>query len=107
LGGVFLAGLEVEAVELKEENADYETSPLITIDKRMVAHDTGRVESGHLDDVARSSIRVMLEGTSQGGLQKTSIAQSRRTAVNIYKAVMDRDHVPFLDPERLFSSGHR
>ena len=44
----------------------------------------------------------MLLGTGESGLQKPSIAQSGRTAVNSYKAVVDRQDVAFLDPERFF-----
>jgi len=102
LSGVFLAGLKVEAVELKKQDTDHETGSLVAIDERVVVDDTGGVESGHLDDVARSGIGMMLAGTSQGRLQQPSIAQSGRTAVNSYKAVVDRQDVAFLDPERFF-----
>ena len=75
---------------------------LLPSTKGWLRDNTGCVESGHCDDVAQVGIGVMLAGTSQGGLQKRPVAQSRRTAVNGYKAVVDRHHVAFLDPERIF-----
>jgi hypothetical protein len=42
----------------------------------------------------------MLAGTGKSGLQKASIAQSRSAAVDGYKTVVNRNDVPFLDPER-------
>ena len=41
LGSVFLAGFECEAVEFEEKDADHKSRPLVAIDKRMVAHNSG------------------------------------------------------------------
>ncbi len=106
LSGVFLAGIESEAVEFEEQNTDYETGALVAIEERMVADNTGAVKSGHCDDVGTVGIRMVLSGTRQSGLQKPSVAQPGRTAVDGHKAVVDRQNVTFLDPDRFFPSAH-
>jgi hypothetical protein len=104
LSGIFLGGLEVEAVEFEEQNPDYKTGPLVAIDEGMVAENAGCVKSGHCDDVGIVGGGVVLAGTGQSGLQQPSVAQSRRTAMDGYQTAMDRQDVAFLDPERFFLS---
>jgi hypothetical protein len=105
LSSIFLAGIEIEAVKFEEQNTDHETGPLVAIDEGMVADNTGCVQSGHCGDVGKVGVGVVLAGTGESRLQQPSVAQSRRTAMNGQKAVVDCQDVAFLDPERLFS-GH-
>jgi hypothetical protein len=91
-------------VKFEEQHTDNETSPLVAIDERMVADDTGCVKSGHCDDVGTVGVGMVLAGTSQSGLQQPSVTQSCRAAVDGYKTVVNRQDVAFLDPERFFSS---
>jgi hypothetical protein len=90
LSGVFLAGLEGEAVEFQEENADHETNTLIAIHERVIADDAGCVKSSHGNDVSTVGIGMVLAGSGQSGLQKASVAQSRCTAMDGQKAIVDR-----------------
>jgi len=68
LGSVFFAGLEVEAVEFEEENANYKPCPFVAIDERMVAGDAGCVQRSHHDDVHSFGVGVVLAGTRKSRL---------------------------------------
>ena len=60
LSGIFLAGLEVEAVKFEEQNADDKSGPLVAIYERMIADNTGCIQRGHCDDVGTVGVRMML-----------------------------------------------
>jgi hypothetical protein len=100
LGRVFLAGLEGEAIEFNEQNTDDETGALIAIYEGMIADNTGGIQSCHRNDVGTVGVSLVLARTSKGRLEQSSVAQSRRAAVDGNKAVVDRQGVAFLDPER-------
>ena len=89
-------------MKLEEQNTDNESCPFVAIYERMVADDTGCVKSGHCHDVCIIGVGMVLAGTGKSGLQKPSVPQSRRAAVDGYKAVVDGQDIAFLNPERFF-----
>jgi len=106
--GVGFAGLEGEAVKFEEENTDHKTSSLVAIDKRMVTDNARCVEGGHFDDAWRISVSVVLAGPGERRFKERLIANPFRPSVDGQIAVVDREHIANLDPERLFPLfGHR
>ena len=107
MGGVCLAGLEVEAVEFEEENANHKPRPLVAPgkrnDKRMVADDTGCVKGGQFDDVRGAGIGMVLAGTRQSGFQKAPVTQSGDAAVKRQESIVDRERIALFDPEWFFT----
>ncbi|MFZ0798671.1 MAG: hypothetical protein WAM98_12875, partial [Terriglobales bacterium] len=101
-GGIHLAGLELEAMKLKKENANHKPRALIPIHKRMVADDARRVQGRHFDNVRRFGIGIVLSGTRKRGLQKAAVTQPRGAAVERQESVVDREHVALFDPEWFF-----
>ena len=99
---MFLAGLEVEAVEFEEEDADHKAAPLVTVYKRMVADDAGRVKGGQFDDVGSAGIRVVLTRAGQRGFQKALVAQTRGATVERQEPVVDREGIALFDPGWFF-----
>jgi hypothetical protein len=103
LGGICLAGLEVEAVEFEEENADHKPRPLVAIDERMVPDDAGCLKSGHFDNIRSAGIGAVLAGKRKSGLQKTPVTQAGGAAVERQEAIVDREHIALIDPEGFFT----
>ena len=102
LGRIHLTGLEVEAVQFEEENADYKSRPLVAIDKWMIADDAGSVTRGHFDDVRVAGIGIVLAGARQRGLKKPPIAQAHTAAMERQEPVVDREGIAFIDQSGSF-----
>lgn len=66
LGGICLAGREVEAVEFQEEEANHKPRPLIAIDERMIADNAGSIPSSHFDNVRSLGIGMVPGADAQG-----------------------------------------
>src|SRR5258708_26990127 len=65
LGGIFLTGFEVKAVQFEKQNTDCEADPFVAVNKRMVANQASRVQASQLDEVGRT-VGVMLARPGEG-----------------------------------------
>lgn len=81
LGGVFLGGDEAVAVHFQEEHAQQEAGALVSIDKGMIANDSGGVSDREIDDVRRFPAGMKLARAGNGGCRQRRAADARRAAV--------------------------
>src|SRR5713226_8669509 len=96
----FLGGGEMIAVQFEEEDADEEAGALFAVDERVVADNACGVVGSHVYDVRVIAIGVELLRPGKGGLKQVHIAYAGSAAVEGEKAVMEREGVALVDPNR-------
>jgi hypothetical protein len=96
----FLAGRETITIEFQKQNADDEPRSLVAVKERVILHDAGCVRSRKLDNIG-ACVCVVIERTTECGLKKSLITQTRRTAMLNKLSIMNREHKLLLDPNRL------
>ena len=82
--------LELRAVQPQEHEQRSEAGSLVTIDKRMVAHDADRICRRQFGDV-RIVVACTIERPRKGALQEPLLAHARGTAMFGKLFVVDRD----------------
>jgi hypothetical protein len=90
-----------EPFNSKEEDAHEEAGAFVAVDEGMVADEASDVGGRHVYDVGVIAIGMKLLRPGKGGLKQAGIAQSRGTAVQGEKAIVKREDIALLDPEKL------
>ena len=73
-------GGEVQAVAFEEYVAGHETSSLVSVDERMILHDSNHISGGQYQKIA-FGVGENLAWTGQGGFKQPCIPQACGTAV--------------------------
>jgi hypothetical protein len=100
LRGLFFGGRKAVCVDFEEQDTDDKAGALIPVDKGVVANYADRVGSRQVDEVRITPVGIELLRLGKGGLKKAGIAHSRSAAVEGKKAIMKREGVSLIDPDR-------
>ena len=86
-----------------------ESCALVSVHKRMVLQDSGRIGARHVDKIEIAAVGRQLKRTRESGLQQSFVAHAGRTAVQRQEPIMDGEDFGFLDPSRIrhFASAWR
>src|ERR1700689_1226060 len=75
-----LRGSELESIHFEKKRADDKPGALISVNKRMVLDDAGRIGSCHIDDI-RTRVSKLLTRTCQGRFEQPFITDATRAAM--------------------------
>lgn len=101
LCGVFFSSGEAKAIDFEEENADHEPRAFVSVDKRMIADDSGHVGRGHFHEAGFLTIGMELAWSRERGFEEACITHTHPAAFDREETIVKKDGLTNVDPDRL------